>query len=97
MPMTSGILIGIGETAAERIEALFALRDVHLAHAHLQEVIVQNFCPKPGTKMAGWPEVAQDDLLRVLAAAFLSYLSARRPASLHLPYVLPRRQLRHLC
>lgn len=69
MPMTSGILIGIGETAAERIEALFALRDVHLAHAHLQEVIVQNFCPKPGTKMAGWPEVAQDDLLRVLAAA----------------------------
>jgi len=69
MPMTSGILIGIGETAQERIEALFALRDLHLAHGHLQEVIVQNFCPKPGTKMSGAPEASEDDFLRVIAAA----------------------------
>ena len=69
MPMTSGVLIGIGETAPERIEALFALRDLHLAHGHLQEVIVQNFCPKPGTKMAGAPEASEDDFLRVIAAA----------------------------
>ena len=69
VPMTSGILIGIGETPAERMESLIALRDIHLAHGHLQEVIVQNFCPKPGTKMAGAPEASESDFLRVVAAA----------------------------
>jgi FO synthase len=69
VPMTSGILIGIGETAAERIEALFALRDLHAEHGHLQEVIVQNFCPKPGTRMAQAPEATEADFLRVVAAA----------------------------
>ncbi len=69
VPMTSGVLIGIGETAQERIEALIVLRDVHLAHGHLQEVIVQNFCPKPGTKMSGAPEASEADFLRVIAAA----------------------------
>ncbi len=69
MPMTSGILIGIGETAEERIESLIALREVQLAHGHLQEVIVQNFCPKPGTKMAEAPEAAEADFLRTVAAA----------------------------
>ena len=60
VPMTSGILIGIGETPRERIEALIALRDLQLVHGHLQEVIVQNFCPKPGTKMAAAPEASED-------------------------------------
>jgi FO synthase len=69
VPMTSGILIGIGETAEERIESLLALREVHRAHGHLQEVIVQNFCPKPGTKMAGAAEATEADFLRVIAAA----------------------------
>src|SRR6218665_1970030 len=69
VPMTSGILIGIGETPQERIESLIALRDVHLAHGHLQEVIVQNFCPKPGTKMAQAAEASEADFLRVVAAA----------------------------
>lgn len=69
MPMTTGILIGIGETPQERIESLIALRDVHRAHGHIQEVIVQNFCPKPGTKMASAPEATEADFLRVLAAA----------------------------
>jgi len=69
VPMTSGVLIGIGETPADRIESLLALRDVHLAHGHLQEVIVQNFCPKPGTKMAEAPEATETDFLRVIAAA----------------------------
>ena len=69
MPMTSGVLIGIGETAQERIEALLALRDVQLAHGHIQEIIVQNFCPKPGTKMSGAPEASEADFLRVVAAA----------------------------
>jgi len=69
MPMTSGILIGIGETPEERIEALVALRDVQIRYGHLQEVIVQNFCPKPGTKMAEAPEATETDFLRVIAAA----------------------------
>lgn len=69
VPMTSGILIGIGETPEERIEALLALRDIHAAHGHLQEVIVQNFCPKPGTKMAEAPEATEADFLRVIGAA----------------------------
>ncbi|MBV1917725.1 MAG: 7,8-didemethyl-8-hydroxy-5-deazariboflavin synthase CofG, partial [Sphingomonadaceae bacterium] len=69
MPMTSGILIGIGEEPEERMEALLALRDIHRAHGHIQEVIVQNFCPKPGTKMAESPEASESDFLRVLAAA----------------------------
>lgn len=69
VPMTSGILIGIGESPEERIESLLALRDLHLAHGHLQEVIVQNFCPKSGTKMAEAPEASEADFLRVIAAA----------------------------
>ncbi|MFC0686138.1 5-amino-6-(D-ribitylamino)uracil--L-tyrosine 4-hydroxyphenyl transferase CofH [Novosphingobium clariflavum] len=69
VPMTSGVLIGIGETAAERIDALIALRDLHREHGLLQEVIVQNFCPKPGTKMARAAEASEADFLRVVAAA----------------------------
>src|SRR5438552_2915448 len=52
VPFTSGLLIGIGETRAERLHALFALRDLHRAHGHLQEAIIQNFRAKAGTRMA---------------------------------------------
>ena len=55
VPFTSGILIGIGETRAERIEALLALRDLHDRHGHIQEIIIQNFRAKPGTRMAARP------------------------------------------
>src|SRR5215210_3227171 len=71
IPFTSGILIGIGETRAERLEALVALRDLHERHGHLQEVIVQNFRAKPGTRMAGRPEPSLDDHLWTIAAARL--------------------------
>ncbi|WP_156135450.1 5-amino-6-(D-ribitylamino)uracil--L-tyrosine 4-hydroxyphenyl transferase CofH [Novosphingobium malaysiense] len=69
VPTTSGVLIGIGEAPEERIEALLALRDLHERHGHLQEVIVQNFCPKPGTKMSGAAEASEADFLRTIAAA----------------------------
>ncbi len=69
VPFTSGLLIGIGETWAERIDTLLALRRAHRAHGHLQEVIVQNFRAKPGTRMAGAAEPALDDLVRTIAAA----------------------------
>ena len=66
VPFTTGILIGIGETREERIEALLAIRD---AGEHVQEVIVQNFRAKPGTKMAAAPEPPLDDLLWTCAVA----------------------------
>ena len=52
VPFTSGILIGIGETRRERIESLLALRDLHERYGHIQEIIIQNFRAKPGTRMA---------------------------------------------
>ncbi|MFM6930710.1 MAG: 5-amino-6-(D-ribitylamino)uracil--L-tyrosine 4-hydroxyphenyl transferase CofH [Novosphingobium sp.] len=69
MPTTSGVLVGIGENEEERIEALIALNDLHRRHGHLQEVIVQNFCAKEGTKMAGIPGVSDEEFLRALALA----------------------------
>lgn len=69
VPFTSGILIGIGETRAERIEALLALRRSHQRYGHLQEVIVQNFKAKPGTRMANAPEPSFEDHLWTIAVA----------------------------
>ncbi|HST25376.1 MAG TPA: 5-amino-6-(D-ribitylamino)uracil--L-tyrosine 4-hydroxyphenyl transferase CofH [Gaiellaceae bacterium] len=71
VPFTSGILIGIGETRRERIEALLAIRDLHSEYGHIQEVIVQNFRAKPGTLMAGREEPSLDELLWTAAAARL--------------------------
>ena len=78
IPFTTGILIGIGETRAERIEALEAIAALHREHGHVQEVIVQNFRAKPGTKMAGHPEPSLDDLLWTAAVARLTL-----PADVH--------------
>ena len=69
VPFTSGILIGIGETRAERIEALLALRDLHARYGHIQEIIIQNFRAKPGTRMAEAPEPNAADHLWTIAAA----------------------------
>lgn len=71
IPFTTGLLIGIGETRDERIEALVAIRDSHAAHGHVQEVIVQNFRAKPRTVMADAPEPDLDDLLWTIATARL--------------------------
>jgi FO synthase len=69
IPFTSGILIGIGETRAERLEALLALKALGEEHGHIGEVIVQNFRAKPGTRMAGVPEPSLDEHLWTIAAA----------------------------
>ena len=71
IPFTSGLLIGIGETRAERLDALDALRELHERYGHLQEVIVQNFRAKPGTRMAGQPEPSLEEHLWSIAAARL--------------------------
>ncbi|MGH3135701.1 MAG: 5-amino-6-(D-ribitylamino)uracil--L-tyrosine 4-hydroxyphenyl transferase CofH [Gaiellaceae bacterium] len=69
IPFTSGILIGIGETRGERIDALLALKALGEEYGHIQEVIVQNFRAKPGTRMASHPEPSLDDHLWTIAVA----------------------------
>ncbi len=71
VPFTTGILIGIGETRAERIEALLEIRRVHDVHGHIQEVIIQNFRAKPDTKMRDFPEPDLQDLAWTVAVARL--------------------------
>jgi 7,8-didemethyl-8-hydroxy-5-deazariboflavin synthase CofH subunit/7,8-didemethyl-8-hydroxy-5-deazariboflavin synthase CofG subunit len=69
VPFTTGILVGIGETRAERLEALAAIQAAHRRHGHVQEVIVQNFLPKAGTAMAGATPPSLEDYLWTIAAA----------------------------
>ncbi|MEJ2411149.1 MAG: 7,8-didemethyl-8-hydroxy-5-deazariboflavin synthase CofG [Novosphingobium sp.] len=71
VPFTTGLLIGIGETREERIEALLAIRESHARHDHIQEVIIQNFRAKPGTRMAGHAEPPLEEHLWTIAAARL--------------------------
>lgn len=71
LPMTTGILIGIGETWRERVESLLEFVRLQERFGHIQEVIVQNFRAKPGTAMAACPEPDMDDMLRTLAVARL--------------------------
>jgi FO synthase len=73
VPTTTGLLIGIGETRAERIDALLQLRDLHRAHGHLQELIIQNFVPKPGTRLAAAPAPEFAELLWTVAMARLVF------------------------
>ena len=92
VPFTSGILIGIGETRLERVESLLALRAIHREFGNLQEVIVQNFRAKPGTRMAGAPEPDLEELLWSIAVARLVLgpaMNLQAPPNLS-PGVLPR-------
>ncbi|MFL5265695.1 MAG: 5-amino-6-(D-ribitylamino)uracil--L-tyrosine 4-hydroxyphenyl transferase CofH [Stellaceae bacterium] len=73
VPFTSGILIGIGETRRERIQSLLALRELHERYGHLQEIIIQNFRAKPGTRMAQAPEPNLEDHLWTIAVARLIF------------------------
>jgi FO synthase len=73
VPFTSGILIGIGETRQERIDALLALRDLHAAHGHLQEIIIQSFRPKTATRMADAPAPEINELVWTIAIARLLF------------------------
>lgn len=86
VPTTSGILIGIGETRRERIDALLALRELHDEFGHLQEIIIQNFRAKPGTLMADAPEPTMDELAWTVAVARLLFgpqMSIQVPPNLY--------------
>ncbi|MEM7438960.1 MAG: 7,8-didemethyl-8-hydroxy-5-deazariboflavin synthase CofG [Pseudomonadota bacterium] len=86
VPFTTGLLIGIGETWGERIEALHAINAAHARHGHIQEVIIQNFQRKPDIAMADHPEPLLDDMLRTIAAARIILdpeISLQAPPNLH--------------
>jgi len=69
IPFTTGILVGIGETMEDREESLRVIRDLHRRFGHIQEVIVQNFCPKPGTLMEGAPVPDTSELCATITLA----------------------------
>nr|MBA2283708.1 7,8-didemethyl-8-hydroxy-5-deazariboflavin synthase CofG [Acidimicrobiia bacterium] len=71
IPFTTGILVGIGEGRADRLAALEAIAASHRRHGHVQEVIVQNFLPKPGTAMHAAAPCPRDDYLEAIAMARL--------------------------
>jgi FO synthase len=73
IPFTTGILIGIGETRAERIEALLRIDELHRRHGHIQEIIIQNFRAKPRSRAAAAPEPALEELLWTIAVARLIF------------------------
>ena len=88
IPFTTGILVGIGETLEERVDALMAIRDLHKRYGHIQEVIIQNFRAKPDTPMAAWPEPDRDEMLRTLAVArlLMPEMNIQAPPNLSDPY-----------
>jgi FO synthase len=71
VPFTTGLLVGIGESRADRLATLAAIAASHRRHGHVQEVIVQNFLPKAGTAMHRWPPCPTDEYLWTIAAARL--------------------------
>src|SRR3954447_1629584 len=79
LPFTTGILVGIGESRADRAAALEAIAEAHRRHGHVQEVIVQNFLPKAGTAMHRSPACPPDEFLEAIALARLIL-----PADVHL-------------
>lgn len=69
IPMTTGILAGIGETPEELVDSLFVIKELHEKHDHIQEVILQNFEPKSETGMSGFPSTSKEYFLRAVATA----------------------------
>ena len=73
IPYTTGILIGIGETAEEIADSLIAIRELYDKYGHIQEVIIQNFTPISGIEMENWPEPSFLDMIRTVIAGTLVF------------------------
>lgn len=88
VPFTTGLLIGIGESMEDRVDTLLAIRNLHDRYGHIQEVIVQNFRAKPGTRMRDWPEPTRGDMLRTVAVArlLMPRVNLQAPPNLSAPY-----------
>ena len=93
VPFTTGILIGIGETLEERIEALLLIEKINNRYGHIQEVIIQNFQTKPDILMSKHPEPKLNEMLQTIALARIILnptISIQAPPNLekkHLEYV----------
>ena len=73
IPFTTGILIGIGETFSERIDSLMKIKKIHEKYGHVQEIIIQNFLPKIGTKMENVKPVSIDEIIKTIVVARLIF------------------------
>jgi len=85
VPVTTGLLVGIGETRDERLQSLRDLRDLHEQYGHIQELIIQNFRAKPGTRMAGADEPSLAEHVWTIAQARLMFgpaMSIQAPPNL---------------
>ena len=71
IPFTTGLLVGIGESRLDRLRTLEAIAECHLEFGHIQEVIIQNFLPKPRTTMANWPPADREEFHWTIAVARL--------------------------
>ena len=87
VPFTTGLLIGIGETREDRVDTLFAIREMHQHYGHIQEVIVQNFRAKPDIPMNSWTEPSRGEMLRTVAVArlILQDMNLQAPPNLFSP------------
>jgi FO synthase len=88
VPFTTGLLIGIGESLEDRVDTLFAIREMHQRYGHIQEVIVQNFRVKPEIPMRAWPEPTRGEMLRTVALArlLMPEMNIQAPPNLSAPY-----------
>ena len=88
VPFTTGLLIGIGESLADRVDTLLAVRELHRRYGHIQEVIIQNFRSKPDIPMRDAPEPTRDDMLSTVAVARLLMpdMNIQAPPNLSAPY-----------
>jgi len=90
IPFTTGLLIGIGETWEERLEALYLINDMHKKFGNIQEVIIQNFQPKPNIKMSLHPTLNIKEILKTISAARIILepeISIQAPPNLHPEYL----------
>jgi FO synthase subunit 1 len=88
IPFTTGLLIGIGETVAERAESLLELRRIQDKYGHIQEIIIQNFKPKPGIPMEGYKEPTLAEMIKMVSVTKLMFpdLSVQVPPNLNKQY-----------
>ncbi|MFQ5662361.1 MAG: 7,8-didemethyl-8-hydroxy-5-deazariboflavin synthase CofG [Terriglobia bacterium] len=88
IPFTTGLLIGIGETPADRIDTLLMLQELHRRYGHIQEVIIQNFRAKPTIPMRNWLEPSRGEMLRTVAVArlLLGNMNIQAPPNLSAPH-----------
>lgn len=88
VPFTTGILIGIGESPEDRVDALLAIRELRQRYGHIQEVIIQNFRVKPGIPMQAWLEPASGEMMRAIAVArlLMPEMNIQAPPNLSDPY-----------